>query len=174
MEWKSLSEFPGMYEISKCGKVKSLRGKTPIIMKTHVINSGYESVTLKIKGVSHNRLVHRLVAQEFCEGYEPHLDVSHIDANRTNNVYTNLEWVTRKENIQDAIRRGTFDIKSAHAVAHEKRKRPVRQYTKDGEFVAEYESAREAGDVVGIHENCISRVCRGERKYTANHKFVYV
>lgn len=44
--------------------------------------------------------VHRLVATYFCEGYFENAVVNHIDANKTNNIYTNLEWITQKENIK--------------------------------------------------------------------------
>ena len=50
-----------------------------------------------------NKYVHKLVAIKFChnpfgiyEGRE--ITVDHIDGNKTNNHYTNLEWVTAKEN----------------------------------------------------------------------------
>lgn len=44
-------------------------------------------------------LIHRIVAEHFCLGKtEERCHVNHIDRNRLNNNYTNLEWCTNKEN----------------------------------------------------------------------------
>ncbi len=171
--WRSVKEFEGMYEVSNLGRVRSLRREHPLIMSQCIINTGYKAVRFGIKGKTYNRLVHRLVAKEFCEGYAEGLTVNHIDADRLNNSASNLEWVTHKENIHDMMARGTHDVKSAHAVAHIKRKRPVIQYTKEGKEVARFDSARQASYAVGVHENCISRVCRGERPFSAGYSWVY-
>lgn len=42
--------------------------------------------------------VHRLVAFYFVPGYQEDLVVNHIDGDKSNNLFTNLEWVTRSEN----------------------------------------------------------------------------
>lgn len=43
--------------------------------------------------------IHRLVASAFCfDTYFEGATVDHIDANKTNNYYKNLEWVSQKEN----------------------------------------------------------------------------
>ena len=172
--WKPIREFNGIYEVSDYGNIRSLRSGNPKILKTHVINSGYAAIGFSIKGTTYNRLVHRLVATEFCEGFAEGLDVNHKDGNRLNNNASNLEWITRKGNIQDCIKRGTFNVKSAHKVAHEKRKRPVLQLNESGDVLNKFESAREAARYIGIHENCISRVCRGERKVSAGYRWKYV
>lgn len=44
--------------------------------------------------------VHRIVATAFCENSNNYPEVNHIDFNRKNNVATNLEWVTHKQNVQ--------------------------------------------------------------------------
>lgn len=43
--------------------------------------------------------VHQLVAQAFVPGWFEGAVVNHKDANKLNNHYTNLEWVTQKENV---------------------------------------------------------------------------
>lgn len=37
--------------------------------------------------------------------------VNHIDCNKLNNSYTNLEWLTRKENISHAVSLGLYKKK---------------------------------------------------------------
>lgn len=58
-----------------------------------------------LSGNNHlNKYVHKIVAMFFCDnpfgvttGRE--VTVDHIDGNKTNNHYTNLEWVTMEENV---------------------------------------------------------------------------
>ncbi len=61
---------------------------------------GYARVALYNKPYHKRFFVHRLVAEYFVEGYDPNLQVNHIDGNKLNNHYTNLEWVTQSENEQ--------------------------------------------------------------------------
>ena len=51
----------------------------------------------------------RLVALAWCDGYEDGLTVNHIDGNYMNNNASNLEWVTRKENVQKGFANGLFE-----------------------------------------------------------------
>lgn len=49
--------------------------------------------------------------------------------------------------------------------------KPVLQYDINGNFIAEYSSAREADKATGIGYRMISRVCNGDRPYT--HGFIF-
>lgn len=53
--------------------------------------------------------VHRLVAKFFVPGKSHGLVVNHIDGNRHNNHANNLEWVTPKQNMENASSRGSLD-----------------------------------------------------------------
>ena len=59
----------------------------------------YLQVCLSKDGVIRYLQVHRLVAKYFCNGYFDGAVVNHIDGNIHNNYYTNLEWVSQRENI---------------------------------------------------------------------------
>lgn len=52
-------------------------------------------------------------------------------------------------------------------------KKAIIQMSMDGEYIAEYESAREAERQTGIGYKLISRVCRGERDYTCGFRFKF-
>lgn len=60
----------------------------------HLEITGYKSM-----------LCHRLVAMAFVKG-DWSLQVNHIDGNKRNNYYKNLEWVTARENLIHAIELG--------------------------------------------------------------------
>ena len=60
-------------------------------------NDGHLVVTLKHKGKSYNRRVHRLVAEAFIPNPDNKPCIHHIDGDHLNNHYTNLIWVTEKE-----------------------------------------------------------------------------
>ena len=87
------------YAVSNKGRVLSKRREK--ILKPSVNSSNYKKVVLDSK----NLYVHRLVAEAFCENPNQYNEVNHIDGNKWNNNYNNLEWVTKSENSQHA-----FDI----------------------------------------------------------------
>jgi hypothetical protein len=49
--------------------------------------------------------VHRLIATYFIENLENKLEVNHINGDKQDNTVSNLEWCTRKENIQNITER---------------------------------------------------------------------
>lgn len=50
-------------------------------------------------------MVHRIVAKYFVDGWFDGAVVNHIDGNKHNNNYENLEWITQKDNIIDQNKR---------------------------------------------------------------------
>jgi hypothetical protein len=112
----------GIYRITKDGKVFSQSklkiplvgkgmqhtGEFKLILKpereltTRINNRGYNTVSFN----NTTYMVHNLVAQGFVPNPDNKPEVNHINGNKLNNNYTNLEWVTRKENIQHAFRTG--------------------------------------------------------------------
>lgn len=149
---KDIKGYENIYKITKDGKVFSVRANR--FLKTWIINSGYEAIDLRLDGVLDKKLVHRIVATAFCSGKEPGLDVNHIDGDRLHNHYSNLEWVTRKENIHHNMKRGVFDVKTAQAVAHEKNKKRIAALDKvSGEIIKEFGSIDEARTWAGKNPN---------------------
>lgn len=96
--WKSVDGYDGRYLVSNTGKVKTLYTNPPREMYQTTTNYGYKQVVLHKNGGCKHIGVHRLVAFAFVEGYHDGLEVNHKDLDKTNNVATNLEWVTKSEN----------------------------------------------------------------------------
>ena len=96
-EWKDITGYEGLYQISNLGRVKTLR--TNKIMRQEKIRSGYLRVMLSNNGNSKRFLVHRLVAQEFITNPSSLPEVNHKDENKLNNTVENLEWCSRSYNV---------------------------------------------------------------------------
>ena len=104
--WVPVKGFEGLYEVSSFGNVKSCakvvydrrtgtRIKNEKLLKCTQDSAGYTKVTL-YKGTEHKEVwkVHRLVATNFCKKPNGCDVVNHIDNNKINNHWSNLEWTT--------------------------------------------------------------------------------
>lgn len=103
--WKDIKGYEGKYQVSNYGNVKSLnyrRTKTEKVLKPWDAGRGYLQVVFTRKKYA----IHRLVAETFISNPNHYSDVNHIDGNKKNNHVDNLEWCTRKHNIQHAWKLG--------------------------------------------------------------------
>jgi hypothetical protein len=149
IQMKNITGFEG-YTISSNGIIKNKHGK--ILKKRY--NNGYITYCLRQNGKSVYKSAHRLVAKEFIDNPNGYREINHIDGNKTNNHYKNLEWCSRKQNMKHAKDNGLIKIHCS----------PVLQYTLDGEFIKEWDSAKLASKSYKCHYSTITRVCRGENK----------
>ena len=101
--WKDIPNYEGLYQISDTGRIKSL--KRNIILKPST-NKNYFKIILCKNGSKKTYFIHRLVAIAFISNPKNLLEVNHIDGNKLNNNVNNLEWCTRKENVEHSIRNG--------------------------------------------------------------------
>lgn len=161
--FREIDGFPD-YEVSNLGRVRSFKGRYPRILKPRKNRCGYLCVNLYTDRKRVMKTIHRLVAEAFVPNPENKPEVNHIDEDKKNNVAENLEWVTRRENINH----GTGIRRSIEA-----RSKAVIQYTTKGVFIGEYPSIKEAERVTGIAYQSICSVCQGKRKTAGGYEWCY-
>lgn len=110
--------------------------------------------------------LHRLVLSTFDpNGYFPGADANHIDENKLNNKLSNLNWLSAKGNCNHGTRnqRVAESLKGVF-INRKDLSKPVLQFTKSGEFVAEYPSLGEAERQTGTAHQHIGKCCNGKAK----------
>ena len=149
--WRDIDGYNGMYQISNKGRVKSLYNGSERILKLWDNGRGYLRVYLTKENTSKYIRVHRLVARAFIPNPHNLPEVNHKDENKKNNYVENLEWCDRRYNVNYGSR-------------NERVSKKILQYSKSGEFIREWQGAREVERVLGIDNSHINACCRGKQK----------
>ena len=100
--WKPVLQLP-RYQVSNLGRIKGIDGR---ILKSSVKGRArvYLGLILVDKGIQYARYIHRLVAISHCPNPNNLPEVNHINCNRLDNRSENLEWVSRQQNMDHAVK----------------------------------------------------------------------
>lgn len=109
-------------------------------------------------------LVHRMVAIAFVDkpDSDTTLVVNHLDADKLNNHYTNLEWTTQQKNCEHF-----FTTNKAYEVG---KMYALEVLDKDDNSLGYYHSQSEVARKFGLHKSAISYVVNGRKKTTGGYK----
>ena len=107
--WKDIPGFDD-YQCSQYGDIrKKLDQHEYQTISPYYTKQGYVRVNLWVEGIGNlGKLVHQLTCLTF-NGPPPesgHYEVNHKNGIKDDNNYTNLEWMTSKENVNHAIEAG--------------------------------------------------------------------
>ena len=177
LKMKDVVGFEGLYKVDEFGNVYSFekswitgRNTERILparkINTIIHNSGYAYVQLRKNGNGKLYSLHRIVAKAFHPLSEfIGAQVNHIDGNKLNNHYLNLQWCTPGENQKHAYRNGL-------KIPTDKRK-PIIQLNTTGEFVRRWDSLKNITDKLGFDRSPIIKVAKGKQITAYGFKWKY-
>jgi hypothetical protein len=113
--FKAVNGFSG-YEISNLGRLFSLKSNK--FLKARITKKGYEQVALRKDGKAVEWRVHQLVAKHFISNMNNYKEINHIDNNPLNNRFDNLQWCTRKMNMDHCLKQGRMFIPHVQGEQH--------------------------------------------------------
>lgn len=163
--WKEINGYDGLYQISNLGRVKNSKGL--IMAQKPSKKDGYVRIQLFKNGKYKAEYVHILVAKHFIP--KPpieNLEVNHIDANKSNNLVSNLEWVTRSQNTKHAIDRKLRFVNPAmgkYGKDNPNSKRTA-QYDLDGNLIRIWDSREDAAVYYNCKRGNICKAINGYKK----------
>jgi hypothetical protein len=156
--WKDIEGFEN-YKINENGEIVNKR--TNHTLKHSINEKGYHKVILQKDNKKHKTGVHRLVAKAFIPNPNNYREVNHIDENKDNNNYKNLEWCNREQNIAHSIKSGKFIITQ------------VAQYDKNNQLIKIFNSCSEAERETGIPRTHICRCALGRYGYKTAGGYIW-
>jgi hypothetical protein len=153
--WVAVEGYEGLYSVSDHGKVESNHHGKHRILRPRVGKNGYYRVNLSKDGIVKTFTVHTLIAKHFIPNPLGLTEVNHKDEDKSNNRVDNLEWCSRKYNVNygTGIPRRTVKLYKS-----------VNQYSKNGDFIARYVSLTQAREVVGVPVQNIAACCKGKHR----------
>lgn len=164
--WVSVAGYEGLYEVSSLGNVRSVdridcrghRRKGRALRPGSTVD-GYRTVVLCRNSHMNPQRVHRLCAIAFMGKPPEGIEVNHINGVKTDNRIENLEFVTKSENLQHAIRTGLKRVRvcedSPHATLNNMQVRIIRRC--EGDLPQSY-----VAKVFGVSQTHIGRIMRRE------------
>lgn len=162
--WKDIDGYEGYYRVSSNGRIQNVN--TGKILKGDVNSIGYKRVWLYTP-IPKRMFIHRLVAAAFCDGWKEDKVVNHKDGNKQNNVFTNLEWVTRSENDLHAFRLG---LRSIHRCSF---RHKIFAYDTNGNLYKVYANVQDCCDDLGVARSNVYNCCNGKQLTCKGYKLSY-
>ncbi len=171
-EWRKIEGYEN-YSVSSYGRVRNDKRKK--IKKAIITPAGYLRIQLTDNnGCSKAFFVHRLVAQAFIPEVDGKRYVNHINENKQDNRFGNLEWVTHKENTRHYINLHTEERKKHMGkitmIAAEKSSKPVLLY-KNGIYVRRFPSIRQACKFVGTDYSTFKKYLIEKKIHPSSYEF---
>ena len=154
--WKDIEWHKGSYKVSNMGRVYSIRRKK--FKDTYLDKRGYVKVCLCYNYTQKIFSVHRLVAKAFIPNPNNYPQVNHKDENKQNNNVDNLEWCTKQENQNHAVRNNLMQHGQDRPSARLTEDQVLEIYKLKGIL-----TGQAIADIYGVSKNTINCILRGSK-----------
>lgn len=172
-EFRDINGYEGLYQVSNYGRVKSLQKYNAIskkyynrekILKNLPHKGGYLKVGLNKDGKKKCHLIQQIVGKTFIPNPNNLLEINHKDTNKYNNMFFNLEWCTRSENMKHAFENGKCNSQLSHLKkVIQNNKKAILQYTLNNEFIKKWDSSAQIEKELGYLHGNISKCCLNKK-----------
>lgn len=140
---KHIEITQGFKEIPSCPSYYVSKEGILLNSKGRVIEGSLRNGYVRVNLIYGHFSKHRLIWETFNGTIPENMVIDHIDGNRANNALNNLRLVSQSENMYNAQKNG------------HKGQVKISQYDKKGNFIAKYNSIREAAKSVNGNEAAI-------------------
>ena len=153
-EWKSFifeKSIKQNYFVSNYGRIKNKNR----ILKQTIDNNGYYNVN--------NKSVHIIVATIFIKNENNYKIVNHLDGNKLNNKFNNLQWTTIQGNCNHAISTGLR--KNVRKV--------INIDNNNNNILGIYDSCMHASKILNVNGGSVNKCCKGTIKTCGINKLKF-
>ena len=177
--WADIPGYEGQYQVSTYGRVRSLdhygsNGVSMILYKGKILkpcmgSEGYPHIYLS-GGPQRSFMIHRLVAGTFIPNFDNKREVNHRDENKLNNLVSNLEWLSSKEN-------ANYGTRNSRVVKARKESgfiKGVSMLNLDGNLVRDFESLSDAAKYVNGNRSNICACCNNRKEKAYGYRWRYI
>lgn len=161
--FKTVNGIPNL-QVSNMGRIRNLRTGNVFCGRINK-KTRYRETCVNVNGKNKWLLVHRLVADAFCEKRPGATEVNHKNGDREDERADNLEWVTHGENLLHAYETGLMPNNTTPRAV-------IGTNMETGEaleFPSIYRAARE----LRISQGNICMCCKGMRPYANGYFWEY-
>ena len=182
------TDYSDEYLVSDMGRCWSIRKKKFI----GSLVDDYWVVNLSKNGKPEHMMIGRLMLISFGIPIPHHLKdlptnkiyCMHLDGDSHNNNLSNFAWGDNRENQNEVNAKnkhigennhfyGKHHTEETKKIISELKKKPILQYTKDGEFVKEWDSALLVEKELGIKHSQIAGCCNGRYGYKSAGGYIW-
>lgn len=154
--WLTIEGLEKYYAFSNYGRIYNYKRNEYSNGTLNKKTGYYEKLLFKDGKLIKGGGIHKFIYEAFNGKIPKDKEINHKDGDKSNNAIWNLNLLSHTENLK------WF-----------KTTKTVLQYTKNGDFVAEYKSAKEAQMITGIGHTEISKCCRNEKHRKTAGGFIW-